>query len=184
MDRRKFLKFGYKFATVAAATCLAPSSILAASRRSSASKDLSFDNLHTGESLRVTYSVDGKYIPGALQEINHILRDFRTGEVKTIDPSLLDLLHAISKTVGLTARHSFHIISGYRSPETNARLRKVNDGIAKNSYHVKGQAIDFRAPPFRLSVLRKTALSLRRGGVGYYPRSNFLHVDLGEFRYW
>jgi uncharacterized protein YcbK (DUF882 family) len=183
LERRVFLKFGYKFATLAAATCLAPPSILAASRRS-ASKHLAFDNLHTGESLHVTYAADGKYIPDALQAINHILRDFRTGEVKTIDPSLLDLLHAISKKIGLTARHSFHIISGYRSRETNAMLRKASDGIAKNSYHIKGQAIDFRAPPFRLSHLRKAALSLRSGGIGYYPRSNFLHVDVGEFRYW
>ena len=184
MDRRAFLKLGYRVATLAAATCVVPSSILAATRRSSASKDLSFYNLHTGESLSVTYAANGKYIPDALQAIDHILRDFRTGEVKAIDPSLLDLLYTLSKRVGFTTRHSLHIISGYRSLQTNAMLRESSRGIAKNSYHIEGQALDFRAPPFCLSHLRKAALDLRGGGVGYYPRSNFLHVDVGEFRDW
>jgi uncharacterized protein YcbK (DUF882 family) len=184
LHRREFLKFGYRFATLAAATCVAPRPVLAATRRSSPPKDLSFYNLHTGESLRVTYAANGRYIPDALQEVDYILRDFRTGEVKAIDPDLLDLLHSISKTMGLTAQHSLHVVSGYRSPQTNAMLREISHGIAKNSYHIKGQALDFRVPPFPLAYLRKAALSLRAGGVGFYPRSNFVHVDVGKFRYW
>jgi len=149
-----------------------------------ASKRLSFYNLHTGESLVITYAEDGRYIPDALRAIDHIFRDYRTGEVKAIDTRLLDLLHTISNTMDLTARHSLHMVSGYRCAQTNARLRKISRGVAKNSYHIKGKALDFRVPPFRLSHLQKAALSLRAGGVGYYPRSNFLHVDVGKFRYW
>jgi uncharacterized protein YcbK (DUF882 family) len=184
LNRRKFLKLGYNCATTAATGCLFPRLLLAKPSRSLASKRLSFYSLHTGESLKITYAVDGKYIPDALHAIDHILRDHRTGEIKAIDNRLLDLLHTISHKIELKARHSFHIISGYRSVQTNAMLQKKGRGVVKNSYHIKGQAVDFRVPPFRLAHLQKVALRLQAGGVGYYPRSNFLHVDVGKFRYW
>lgn len=184
MDRREFLKFGCKWATLAATACVAPTPLLAAVKRSRAPHRLSLYNTHTGETLGITYAAEGAYIPEALEAVDHLLRDHRTGDVKPIDPQLLDLLFAISKKMGLTARHPFHVVSGYRSPETNALLRKRSRRVAKNSYHVKGQAVDFRVPHLRLSLLRRAALSLRSGGVGYYPRSHFLHVDVGEFRYW
>lgn len=173
---------------LSAAVCLIPRPLLAALRpapkRPSSSKHLSFYNLHTGESLNITYAVGGRYIQDALQAINHIFRDFRTDEVKAIDPTLLDLLHSISKTMELKEKHSLHIVSGYRSPQTNAMLRKRSRGVAKNSYHIKGQAVDFHVPSFSLSQLRKAALYLQTGGVGYYPQHNFLHIDVGEFRCW
>jgi len=184
MDRREFLKIGLGCATLAAATCLIPDPLLSAVRQSSVPRSLSFYNTHTGESLGITYFVDGAYISDALEEIDHVFRDHRTGEVKVIDPNLLDLLFVISKKMEISARHPFHIVSGYRSPETNALLRGKSRRVAKNSYHVKGQALDFRVPRIQLSQLRKAALSLRAGGVGYYPRSQFLHLDVGDFRYW
>jgi len=184
MDRREFLQFGVKCATLAAAAVLAPDSLLAAIRRSAVPKSLSLYNPHTGESLGITYAENGIYLPDALDEINYMLRDYRTGEVKTIDPGLVDLLYAISRRMELTPRHPLHVVSGYRSPETNAMLRKRSRRVAKNSYHVKGQAVDFRVPHRHLSQLRKAALNLRAGGVGYYPRAHFLHIDVGRFRYW
>jgi uncharacterized protein YcbK (DUF882 family) len=184
MDRREFLKFGCKCATLAATACWAPTPLRAGVKRSRAPHSLSLYNTHTGESLGITYAADGAYIPEALEAIDHIMRDHRTGDVKPIDPNLLDVLYAIAKKIGLTPRHPFHIVSGYRSPETNALLRKRSRQVAKNSYHMKGQAVDFRVPRLRLSHLRKAAVSLRVGGVGYYPRSHFLHVDVGEFRCW
>ncbi len=184
MDRRGFLKFSFKCATLAAASCVISHPLLAAVRRSSAPRHLSLYNPHTGESLGVTYAVGGEYFSDALESIDHLFRDYRTGDTKAIDPHLLDYLHAITKKMELTARHPLHVVSGYRSPETNALLRKKSRRVAKNSYHVKGQAVDFRVPRFQLSQLRKAALGLRTGGVGYYPRSHFLHVDVGEFRYW
>lgn len=184
LDRRRFLKFGCKCAMLSTAAYLVTRPLLATSRQLSSPKRLSFYNLHTEESLNITYAENNRYIPDALQVIDHILRDFRTGEAKKIDPRLLDLLHAISKKLGLTKRQPLQIVSGYRSPQTNAMLGAKSGGVAKESYHVKGQALDFRVAAFELSQLRKAALSLRAGGVGYYPRSNFLHIDVGEFRYW
>lgn len=184
LDRRRFLKFGCKCAMLSTAVCLIPRPLPATSRLSAPPKRLSFYNLHTEESLDITYAENNRYIPNALQAIDRILRDFRTDEVKTIDPKLLDLLHAISKKLGLTKRQPIQIVSGYRSPQTNAMLGAKSGGVVKKSYHVKGQALDFRVAAFELSQLRKAALSLRAGGVGYYPRSNFLHIDVGEFRHW
>jgi uncharacterized protein YcbK (DUF882 family) len=184
LERRDFLKWGCRCATMAAAACLVPHPLPAAPRRALSAKRLTLYNLHTEESLHITYAENGRHLPEALESIDHILRDFRTGEVKEIDPGLLDLLHAISKKMGLTKQHPLQIVSGYRSLQTNAMLRERSSGIAEKSYHLTGQAVDFRVPAFQLSHLRKAALSLRAGGVGYYPRSDFLHVDVGEFRYW
>lgn len=145
-------------------------------------KSLSLYNTHTEESLETVYWSEGRYLEEPLTEINHIMRDFRTGEIKSIDPRLLDLLNSIKKRLGVT--QPFHIISGYRSPETNALLRKIDKGVASKSLHIKGKAIDIRLPDIELSALRKVTIGLRRGGVGYYPKSDFIHVDVGRLRYW
>ena len=145
-------------------------------------KRLHFYNAHTGERLNVCYCANGRYLNDALARINYILRDFRTGDVKPIDFGLLDTLHSLSRKI--TRRCTFHIISGYRSPFTNARLRKKSRGVARNSYHMYGKAIDVFVPGYRLSKLRRQAVSLKAGGVGYYPRTGFLHLDVGPVRQW
>ena len=143
---------------------------------------LAFHNLHTGERLKTVYRSGDRYLPHALAEINHILRDFRTGEVTAIDPSLLDLLNRLHREVN--AQRPFEVISGYRSPQTNAMLRANSNGVAKHSLHMEGKAIDIRLPGVPLADLRQAALDLRRGGVGYYPKSDFVHVDTGRVRHW
>ncbi len=145
-------------------------------------RPLSFYNTHTGESLRTDYWESGHYVPEGLAEINHILRDHRTNEVKAIDPRLLDLLYALQLKLG--SRQAFHIISGYRSPATNAFLHANSSGVASHSLHMDGMAADIFLPDRSLHTLRETALSLERGGVGYYPESNFVHVDVGRVRQW
>ncbi len=145
-------------------------------------KSLSLYNTHTEESLKTVYWTEGRYLVKPLAEISHIMRDHRTGETKSIDPRLLDLLYAVKKRLGAT--QPFHIISGYRSPKTNAILRKNAGGVARKSLHIEGKAVDIRLPDAELSALRKVTMDLRGGGVGYYPKSDFIHVDLGLLRYW
>jgi uncharacterized protein YcbK (DUF882 family) len=147
-----------------------------------APRSLNFLHTHTGERLAVEYcGVDG-YLPDALASVNHFLRDFRTGDEHPIDPSLLDLLHRLT---GLTAsRRPFEVISGYRSPATNRQLRRRSEGVAASSLHMVGQAIDIRLIDIPLPTLRAAALSIHGGGVGYYPASNFVHVDTGRVRFW
>ena len=118
----------------------------------------------------------------ALTAINHLLRDFRTSEVHAIDPGLLDLLHGLTDLTGST--QPFQVISGYRSPATNEMLRHRSEGVASGSLHMKGQAIDIRLADVPLAKLRNAALAVRRGGVGYYPASDFVHVDTGRVRTW
>lgn len=145
-------------------------------------KKLSFYNIHTGEFLKTTFWIEGRYIDEEIDAINRILRDFRTGEVKPIDKKLLDLLFDIQNLVEVN--RPFHIISGYRSPKTNSYLRKVSKGVAKKSFHMKGKAVDINLPNVNLFTLKKAAMSLKKGGVGYYPKSGFIHVDTGPVRYW
>ena len=145
-------------------------------------RTLAFDNLHTGEKMVVEYYARGVYEPQALTSVNHLLRDFRTGDVGTIDVGLLDLLHRLA---ALTAsQRPFQIISGYRSPATNNALRQYSTGVARDSLHMHGQAIDIRLADVPLQSLREAARSMRSGGVGYYPASNFVHVDTGRVRAW
>ncbi|HEX6142686.1 MAG TPA: DUF882 domain-containing protein [Geminicoccaceae bacterium] len=143
---------------------------------------LEFLNIHTGERLRTVYWQNGRYLLEGLNEIDWVLRDFRTGEVKAIDTRLLDLLHTLNAT--LDTGEPLHVISGYRSPETNAMLAARSSGVAKNSYHIKGMAIDIRLPGCSLSAVRDCGMQLERGGVGYYPRSGFVHLDTGPVRHW
>lgn len=145
-------------------------------------KTLSFYNLHTGEKLRTEFFAEGKFIPEALGQINHVLRDHRTNEISRIDPELLDLLYALQRRI--ETRETFHVISGYRSPASNASLRAHSSGVANRSLHMSGKAIDIALPGCKLADLRRAALSLRAGGVGYYPASGFVHVDTGRVRQW
>lgn len=183
LNRRRFLGLG----AAAAAAAVVPSRALAASAPTPAAPErvLSFFNTHTGERLRTSYCCGGVYRPDALKQIDHILRDFRANEIKPIDPKLLDLLHELGGT--LETDRPFHIISGYRSPHTNTMLRErggVTTGVATRSLHMDGKAIDIRLPGVSLDTLRGAARSLKLGGVGYYPSSNFVHVDTGRVRYW
>jgi uncharacterized protein YcbK (DUF882 family) len=144
---------------------------------------LSFRHRHTGENLdRRVYYADGRYLPDALKEINHLLRDFRNDEVRPIDPGLLDLLYALQ--LRTESQYPFEIYSGYRSPETNAQLRRVGVGVARNSLHMQGKAIDIALPGVESNDLFRAAWSLQRGGVGFYGGSTFVHVDVGEVRTW
>lgn len=143
---------------------------------------LSLRNLHTGEQLRTTYWAEGAWQVDGLREINHVLRDFRTGDEIEMDPDLLDLMHRLARLTGADA--PFEVISGYRSPRTNAQLARQSSGVAKNSLHMQGKAVDLRLPGVKLSSLRRAAMSLQGGGVGYYPKSDFIHIDTGRIRFW
>lgn len=177
MDRREFLKLG-----AAAVVAAAFPSVGFGRAIETYEKSLSFYNIHTGESLRTTYWADGVYLPESLEEISKVLRDHRTGDRIAMDKDVLDLLHAVRTK--LDSRQPFQIISGYRSPKTNAMLHKNTSGVAKKSLHMLGQAIDINLPGTDLATLRKAAMSEKAGGVGYYPESNFVHVDSGRVRYW
>jgi uncharacterized protein YcbK (DUF882 family) len=154
----------------------------AASAGNPAVRRLEFYNLHTGESVAAAYWEQGHYVARALAEIDYVLRDYRTGDVHPIDPYLLDLVHILR--VKMTYDGPVHVISGYRSPKTNAMLAQRSGKVAKNSYHVKGMAIDLRLPGRRLEEVRATAVELGGGGVGFYPESQFVHMDTGPVRAW
>ena len=143
---------------------------------------LAFDNLHTGERLDVAYWENGAYLPDALEAVNHVLRDHRNNEVHVIEPRLLDLLTALSHR--LEAGPNFEVISGYRSPQTNAMLHAQSSEVARGSLHMQGEAIDIRMHGLNLAYLHNAALDLDMGGVGYYPESDFVHVDVGRVRRW
>jgi uncharacterized protein YcbK (DUF882 family) len=147
-----------------------------------AARSLSLLNLHTGETLKSTFFENGGYVPGALAAMDHLLRDFRTGDVHPIAPALLDLVTTL--TARLETDQAVHVISGYRSPKTNAALHERSDGVATHSLHMDGMAMDIRIPGVELAHLRDAALSLQSGGVGFYPGSDFVHVDVGRIRRW
>jgi L,D-transpeptidase ErfK/SrfK len=179
LTRRRFVKIG----ALSLASLWLPGRALAGFRVPGAQeRSLSFYNLHTGESLKAAYWEKGRYLPDALREIWYVLRDFRTGEIKPIDSRLLDLLAALRAR--LDTREPFDVISGYRSPATNAMLAAHSRGVSPRSLHMRGQAIDIRVPGRALSAVHGAAVSLRGGGVGYYPRPDFVHVDVGRVRYW
>lgn len=175
-SRRRFLT------TLAAGSVALAARPVFAAAPAAATRALRFDHTHTGETLVVEYFQGGRYQPDALAAVNHLLRDFRTGDVHDIDPRLLDVLFALREQV--EARQPFAIISGYRSPRTNAALRARSEGVAAHSLHMEGRAIDIRVGDVPLATLRRSALALGRGGVGYYPASNFVHVDTGRVRAW
>ncbi|MCR5872933.1 DUF882 domain-containing protein [Phenylobacterium sp. J426] len=139
-------------------------------------------NLHTGDAFNDVYFENGRYLPDALAEAQKVLRDWRTGDEHFMDPGLFDALHAISDK--LETRAPFQIISGYRSPKTNAMLHAKSKGVASTSQHTQGKAVDVRVQGIELARLHKAALAVGAGGVGYYPVSDFVHVDTGRVRQW
>lgn len=184
MGRRSFLRLGAAAATAvtaATATLLTPSEVEAANRIAPP-RQISLLNTHTSERLTAEYWSRGRYQRDALRAINKLLRDHRTDTVYPIDPELLDTIHALQARIG--TRNPLHVISGYRSPESNELLREVGGGVARNSFHMRGMAIDIRAPGMDTRLVHRAALRLRAGGVGFYPRSDFVHMDVGPIRSW
>jgi len=180
LGRRRLLGFG--LGAVALALVSPLKGALAALPQSGV-RTLGFVSTHTNEKIAATYWRDGVYDKGALKDINYILRDFRTGDVAPIDPHLLDLLVELHRRAG--SRKAFQVISGYRSPRTNAMLASAsNGGVAKRSLHMEAKAIDIRLYDVALGDLRQTALGMKAGGVGYYKKSDFVHVDTGRVRQW
>ncbi|HWR76692.1 MAG TPA: DUF882 domain-containing protein [Thiobacillus sp.] len=175
LSRRKFLKLGM-LAAALPFPAFASQGVPAAERR------LGFLNLHTGEKADLPYWIQGDYVPESLAEINRVLRDHRSGQVAAIDTQLLDLLHRVNSALGTS--QPFQVISGYRSPASNHLLTENSSGVAKRSLHMEGKAIDIRLPGIALADLRQAGLMLRGGGVGYYPGSNFVHLDVGRVRTW
>jgi uncharacterized protein YcbK (DUF882 family) len=143
---------------------------------------LVFYHTHTAKRLDVVYARGGEYVDSALDDVERFLSDFRTGDRETIDPELLDLLYELRESLG--SNGTFEVISAYRSPETNEMLRSRSTGVAKNSQHTVGKAIDVRLRDVPLPRLRDAAISMKRGGVGYYEASNFVHLDTGRIRRW
>lgn len=151
-------------------------------------RNLKFYNIHTKEKIDVVFWVDGRFNRRGLKRLNYFLRDWRANEVREIDPDVLDLVYKIRTHLEPDYPHLktayLHIISGYRSPETNAKMRRAGRGMAKNSQHIYGRAIDIHFPGVPTHVVRDVARSFRAGGVGYYPSAGFIHVDTGRVRSW
>ena len=143
---------------------------------------LAFRNLHTGEKVDTVYWAEGEYLFNELEDINRVLRDHRTDEIMSMDVQLLDNLTNLQQTLGID--QTFDVISGYRSPQSNAALRSKSHGVAKKSYHMLGQAVDIRIANITLAEIHSAAVSLKAGGVGKYSRSGFLHIDTGAVRSW
>jgi uncharacterized protein YcbK (DUF882 family) len=195
ISRRSFLKFGAAAAALMMTPRLVSASIEPDSVQvvpvdaaadsildSAPERTLSFHNTRTGEEWSRVYWCQGDYVPEALEEINYLLRDHRTNEVREIDPRLLDLLYDLNEK--LNSRGPFLVVSAYRSPETNALLRRRSRRIARNSLHMEGMAADIRLPDRSMRQLARAAISLKSGGVGYYPRRHFVHIDTGKVRRW
>lgn len=183
--RRAFLRAALVGAVLLAGRWVCPSETFGreVSVRDLPEGRLTFVNLWTDERLDVTYrDEDGHYDLEALDEVNHILRCHHTGEVATIDVRVIEHVNLVQKSLG--GHREIHVISGYRSPEYNALLVRSGRRAAKHSLHMQGMAIDLRIPGVHPKVIRQTALTLRYGGVGYYPRSKFVHLDSGPFRSW
>ena len=174
LNRRNFLRLG-----LLAAALPLPAF---ASQGPMSERRLSFNNLHTGETLDRPYWIEGNYVVETLAEIDRVLRDHRTDQVAAIDTGLLDLLHRVNAMLGTS--QPFQVISGYRSPASNQMLASHSGGVAKRSLHMEGKAIDIRIPGIQLADLRRAGLKLQSGGVGYYPGSNFVHLDVGRVRTW
>lgn len=173
MNRRYFLGFAL---SAAATPVLAKKNI-------EKPRVLSLHHLHTDERISLTYRIGDRYQRNALGKLNHFLRDFRTGDSIAIDPQLFDLLYDVQCRLGDPSAR-YEVLSAYRSPQTNAMLRSIGHGVARNSLHLSGRAMDVRFPDLPTQRVRDAALGMGRGGVGYYPRSNFVHLDTGSVRHW
>lgn len=177
--RRRIVKYG--FAGLAAVMSGALS-ILPAQARQTIGYSVAIRNAHTGERFQGVYRIGSYYVPSAFRKINRVMRDHRSGDIYPIDPKLIDVLARVQKDCKCT--QAIDLLSGYRCPKTNRMLRDRSGAVAKNSYHMKGQAADIRVPGNSTAKVRNTARALRAGGVGYYPRSGFVHVDTGDVRSW
>ncbi|QOL50309.1 DUF882 domain-containing protein [Massilia litorea] len=176
-QRRSFLK-----SSVVLASAIGMPVLAKAAQPAPAERTLRLYNTHTGESLRSVFWAEGQFIPDALKDINKLLRDHRNDKIAEMDPKLIVLLNEVSEKFG--DNQVLHIISGYRSPESNAKLAAASSGVATHSMHMDGKAIDIRMPGKDLAQLHKAAMSMKAGGVGYYPDSQFVHMDTGRVRYW
>jgi len=177
--RRSFLRKTTSIAAAGALFTIVPGIAAAALQP----RSLAFDHTHTLETLSLIYARGESYIPQALGRLNYFLRDHYSGLVGEMDPNLYDILHRLR--VALGTKQAIEVISAYRHPSTNEHLRKTRGGgVAKRSLHMDGKAMDIRLPGVSLVELRDAALALKAGGVGYYPRSNFVHVDTGRVRSW
>lgn len=176
-NRRKLLALG----GVALGAAILPTPVFA-TISTPRPRILTLGNLHTGESIKAEFFDGRGYIHDELARLNHFFRDYRASKIKTIDPTLFDQIYRLQGLIG--TRKPVQLISGYRSVDTNNELRAHSSGVAKKSYHTRGRAMDFHIEGISLSNIRKAALSLRAGGVGYYPHSNFVHIDTGPVRHW
>lgn len=177
LQRRTLLQAGL------GAACLAVlPSVVQAAPAAARGRELNLYNAHTGERFKGEFWHNGRYLPDAFAEIKALMRDHRNGQQYPIDPRLMDILYVLQEKT--ENKNAFEIFSGYRSPATNERLRRVTNGVARESLHMQGQAVDLRLPGTRLADLRKSAISLKAGGVGYYPKSSFVHIDTGRVRHW
>ena len=179
VSRRRFLK-GLAYGSLLAMG--SPKIAQAAFSPFTTHKTLSLAHHHTGDNLSLTYYEQGRYIHSALEEISYFLRDYHNDAVHSVDPALLDQLYDVKLLLGVNK--PFHIVSGYRSPQTNASLRRHNRGVARQSLHMEGRAVDIRMEGVSSKTIRDAALALQRGGVGFYPSSNFVHLDTGDLRTW
>ena len=180
--RRHFIRRASHLTALAAATAM-PAVILPARAAVRGERRLSLLHTHTGEQLSLAFAIDERYSPDALAALDRFLRDHYSGEVGRIDPRLFDLLHRVQREFGHSG--AFEIVSAYRCAATNARLRQIGGGgVARHSLHMEGRALDLRLPGVSLAELRDAALGLRAGGVGFYARERFVHVDTGRVRAW
>ena len=181
--RRRALRAG---GAVAGLACIIAGVLPASGRQvdltASLAKRLTLVNLHTQEYLDVDYCRGAEYVPGSMSAIAALLRDFRSGEMHPIDPALLDHLYEVAQNLGVEP--VFGVISGYRSPQTNRALRLRTSGVARHSLHLEGRAIDLRLHGVDSATVAGCARDMRRGGVGYYRRSDFVHLDTGAYRTW
>lgn len=194
IDRRRFLSSTVRVAVAGAALPLLGPALAQASDLGTAAaslaqpsgrRSLAFNHTHTGERISLVYAVDGDYVPDALSLLNRFLRDHYAGTVGQMDPQLFDVLHRLRIALGSPSLPAYDVISGYRCPETNLHLRNSRGGgVARRSLHMDGKAIDLRLPGVPLAALRDAAISLQAGGVGYYPREQFVHIDTGRVRTW
>jgi uncharacterized protein YcbK (DUF882 family) len=186
LSRRRLLITGGALAGATAAFGWTPRACAAPDAEAEADKQgvrrLTLKNLHTPEVLEVAYRRGDEYVPEALAQIEVLLRDYRTGDRHPIDPHLLDILYEVAQSIGVDP--VFSVISGYRSPQTNAMLHERSAGVASHSLHMEGRAIDVRLTDVNCADLADKALGMKRGGVGYYRQSDFVHLDTGRIRTW
>jgi len=182
---QSFVRSAWRFFLLALAShlSLAPRTVADSGLISEPSYGLHFFHTHTGERLDIVYRKGNTYDPGALEQLNHYLRDHRTGDVHDYDPRVFDLLHDLTLVLGLPDAE-IDVVCGYRTPWSNEYLRTHGHGVAQHSLHMEAMAIDIRIPGVSTAQLRDAALALHRGGVGFYAASKFVHVDVGRVRHW